>query len=301
MRTWLAILLVAIVLAPAARGADETAPPRLAKERVILSTDYGDLVLALYPDIAPRHVEQILKLVRLGAYDTTRFFRIEPGFIIQLSHIQDRIAPLTREQADGEQNLPAEFSSTLRHRLGSLSMARWDDPNSARSSFSILLGNAPHLDGQYTLFGHVESGGSVLQSIANVPRRDTTPIKRITIRQARIDENIDAYYAQNPFDPVVPVIFGDSGLDIEQKSIESQSALLFVLGAIIVISLAGYFLYPRLNNKHLLALLMLTTLISSFGLLILTLPLAGHYAWLSTALFFGLFGLFKLMSRFENR
>ncbi len=302
MRAWVTIIALTLAWTAISRADDGATTPRVAKERIVFSTNHGDLVLALYPDVAPRHVEQIINLVRLGAYDTTRFFRIEPGFIIQLSHIQDRQLLLTREQAEAEKALPAEFSTTLRHQLGSLSMARWEDPNSARSSFSIMLGNAPHLDGQYTIFGHLESGGSVLQSMLDVPRRDTAPTKRITVHRARVEDNIDAYYALNPRDPVAPVTDHSTAIDTADSLDASTSrALNFILLAVLAISLTGYFLYPRLTNRHLLSLLMLITLVSGFGLIIVSLPLTQHYTWLSVAIFFGMFGLFKLMSRFENR
>ena len=87
------------------------AEPRAAKEHVVMSTDYGDLVLALYPDVAPAHVAQILKLVKLGAYDSTHFFRIIPGFIVQLSDVNNRTRPLSVEQAAAVVPINAEFSN----------------------------------------------------------------------------------------------------------------------------------------------------------------------------------------------
>src|SRR5262249_52345369 len=106
----LAGLLVAAVPVPA-----DQPSPRLAPERIVLHTPAGDAVLALYPDIAPRHVEQILRLVRLGAYDSTHFFRVIPNFVVQLSIVQDRTLPLTAEQRAAIQRIPAEFSSLSHH------------------------------------------------------------------------------------------------------------------------------------------------------------------------------------------
>ena len=71
------------------------AETRVDKERIILYTKYGHLVLALYPDVAPKHVAQIKNLVKLGAYNSTYFFRIEDGFVIQLSDILNRRHPLS--------------------------------------------------------------------------------------------------------------------------------------------------------------------------------------------------------------
>ena len=60
--------------------------------------------------------------------------------------------------------LPGEFSNDVKHTFGTLSMGRYDDPNSATSSFSILLGDAPHLDGQYAIFGRITRGEAALQA-----------------------------------------------------------------------------------------------------------------------------------------
>ena len=82
-RRWIGpTVVLALLLAPASLTAQTT--PRVADERVILHTNAGDIVLALYPDAAPAHVAQFLKLVRLGVYDTTRFLRVIPGFLVQI-------------------------------------------------------------------------------------------------------------------------------------------------------------------------------------------------------------------------
>src|SRR6516165_7393641 len=79
-------------------------------ERVILRTSCGDLVLALYPDVAPKHVEQFLTLVRLGVYDGTCFHRIDPGFVAQNAGAFDRRGALTPAQQAAIHKIPAEFS-----------------------------------------------------------------------------------------------------------------------------------------------------------------------------------------------
>lgn len=159
--------------------------PKLADERIRLRTSMGDIVLALYPEVAPKHVAQILRLVKLGVYDGMHFHRVEPGFVAQLSGHHDRETPLTPGQAAAVTRIPAEFSS-IRHRRGILSMARFDDPDSAETSFSILLGPAPHLDGKYTVFGHVESGLDVVAAIERVERHVTRPKRRVSLHRAEV-------------------------------------------------------------------------------------------------------------------
>ena len=133
-----------LALAFAAVGA--TASPEKAVPRVIFHTIAGDLVFALYPTVAPRTVEQFLTLNRAGVYDTTHFRRLEPGFVLQTGTAEDRTIPLNITQKALIHKLPCECAPGVRHRRGVLSLARPDDdPNGGETSFSILLGDAPHL------------------------------------------------------------------------------------------------------------------------------------------------------------
>ena len=206
---WVAALLSWIVLAtwaPSAFG--DTAPARVGTQRVVLETDFGDLVLALYPDIAPHHVGRILDLARSGAYDGTQFYRIILGYHLQTSSVFNRRESLSPEQLAATAPLAAEFSN-IPHVPGTLSMSRNpDDPNSASSSFMIFLGPGPKLDGRYTVFGRLESGASVAARIQEVPTGDDSrPERRVTIRKARIVVDIESYYEQNPRDPITETSF----------------------------------------------------------------------------------------------
>ena len=158
-----------------------------AKERATLHTPKGDIVLKFYPSIAPQTVAQIIALIRAGDFDTTHFVRVEPGFVIQTSNVYDRTVPLSDAQRKLIHPLPAEFNG-VHHRRGILSMAREDNNiNSGESSFSILLGDAPHLDSKYTVFGEVESGMDVVAAIEKTPiSPDHRPLQRMTIRKAEI-------------------------------------------------------------------------------------------------------------------
>jgi cyclophilin family peptidyl-prolyl cis-trans isomerase len=153
---------------------------KVGDERVLLHTNRGDLVLGLYDSVAPKHAAQIRKLVRAGVYDSTTIFRVEPGFLVQVVNAQNRQKALSKEQHAAISPIPAEFSK-LKHRPGVLSMARDDDDvNSAETSFSIMLGRAPELDGKYTIFGEVLWGQPLLAMIARDPtdarKRPFTPI-----------------------------------------------------------------------------------------------------------------------------
>ncbi len=193
-RRWLPLLFAGLAgFAGLAAGRSAAAQegggagPRLSDERILLRTTRGDLVLALYPDVAPRHAAQILKLVRLGVYDSTWFHRVEPGYVVQLSNAENGKRPLSPEQRAAISKLPAEFSKVL-HRPGSLSMARQpDDPNSGETSFSILLQAAPHLDGKYTVFGEVVWGMPLVQMVSSEPRDSRgTPVDPPVVEQALV-------------------------------------------------------------------------------------------------------------------
>jgi peptidylprolyl isomerase len=167
---------------PAAKG------PPVGDERILLHTNRGDLVLGLYDSIAPKHAAQIRKLVRLGVYDTTSIFRVEPGFVAQVVNAQNRKSALTPAQHAAIAPIPAEFSKLVQHRAGVLSMAHDDDDvNSAETSFSFVLGRARELDGKFTVFGEVEFGQGLLTKIQHEPRdQQNRPYYPIVIERGEV-------------------------------------------------------------------------------------------------------------------
>jgi peptidylprolyl isomerase len=112
----------------------------------------GDVVIKLRPDLAPGHVERITELANSGFYDGVKFHRVIPGFMAQGGDPTG-----TGTSGSHLPNLKAEFSDAP-HARGAVSMARTSDPNSANSQFFIVFDDATFLDGQYTLWGEVESG-----------------------------------------------------------------------------------------------------------------------------------------------
>lgn len=142
----------------------------------------GRVVINLRPDIAPKHVERIKELTRKKFYDGLVFHRVIDGFMAQGGD------PEGRGTGGSGQNLPAEFSSEP-HIRGTVSMARASHPDSADSQFFIVLDDAPHLDGQYTVWGQVVSGMEHVDSIkkADPSNRSGTvknPDKILTLRIA---------------------------------------------------------------------------------------------------------------------
>ncbi len=162
-----AVLLLSLLFpaACATTSAPDSTVPAVSAPRVSMQTNAGTLTLELFPDSAPKTVEQFVKLVRAGVYDGAYFYRLDRGFVLQTSEPQtERATPLTAEQRALIHPLALE-AMTLVHRRGVLSLAHRDDPNSGETSFSILLGDAPHLDGKYTIFGMLQGSEEVLEQI----------------------------------------------------------------------------------------------------------------------------------------
>ena len=154
------------------------------KNNAVISTQFGDIVLEFFDDIAPKHVESFKLHTHNGYYDGTTFHRVIPGFMIQggdpLTRSDDKSRHGTggnaakffgigTESDESSWDLPAEFSSTP-HERGILSMARSQNPDSGGSQFFICVADARFLDNQYTVFGKVVSGMDVVDAIVSTPR-----------------------------------------------------------------------------------------------------------------------------------
>ena len=157
----------------------------LAAYRAVLDTTHGRIAIDMYPDRAPNHVRNFLRLVDAGVYDGIAFHRVVPGFVIQSGHLPTRRAPLTDRQQRFVQNLQPEFNDT-RHVRGIVSMARLDDPASASTSFFVVTAAAPALDGVYTVFGVVVEGLDVVDRIEAVATEGETPVERVEIVDAEV-------------------------------------------------------------------------------------------------------------------
>jgi cyclophilin family peptidyl-prolyl cis-trans isomerase len=155
---------------------------------VLIRTTVGDITLEMNPDLAPEHVRNFLKLVASGWYDRTAFHRIAPGFVIQAGVGATRAEGRTHPADKWVHKLKGEFSHAELHIRGTLSMARASDPDSADTSFFIVLGAAPHLDGKYTIFGKVVDGFDTIELIEKAPRNGETPLQRIEIIEAIIKQ-----------------------------------------------------------------------------------------------------------------
>ncbi len=194
---------------------------------VRLTTDPGEMLGVFYPELAPHHVDSFIHLSRSGFYTGTKFHRIVPGFVIQggdpnskdmdprndgtggprlsdvlnkddallLDKVNQMLAARGYAGIDGEALLKAEFSKTVKHMRGSLSMARGRDVDSAGSQFFVCVANTSQLDGQYTIFGYVFKGMEVADIIVGGEKNPAAgrdaPAIPIAILKVEIIEGVD--------------------------------------------------------------------------------------------------------------
>lgn len=150
MTRFLAFALALSVVLGIGMAQAQTSPD--PENTLILELESGRVMIALRPDLAPKHVERVKRLAREGFYDGLTFHRVIDGFMAQTGD----------PRGDGTggskyEDLPAEFTPTPFER-GVVGAARTADPNSANSQFFIMFDRAPHLDGKYTVWGQVIDG-----------------------------------------------------------------------------------------------------------------------------------------------
>ena len=145
----------------------------------------GEIVLSFFPDVAPNHVANFIKLAKDKFYDGTTFHRVIPGFMIQGGDPNSKTPDRASHGMGGPgHRVQAEFNSKP-HKRGTLSMARSNDPDSAGSQFFICVADANFLDWKYTAFGEVVSGMEVADKVVNMKRdgRDN-PLERVEVKVA---------------------------------------------------------------------------------------------------------------------
>ena len=125
---------------------------------LVLETTKGNVTIQMRPDLAPNHVARIKELANSGFYDGVVFHRVIDGFMAQTGD------PTGTGSGGMGELLKSEFSKEP-HVRGSVSMARTNDPNSARSQFFIVFKDSNFLDGQYTVWGKVTSGMEFVDKI----------------------------------------------------------------------------------------------------------------------------------------
>jgi peptidyl-prolyl cis-trans isomerase B (cyclophilin B) len=170
------------------------ATPDEMRKTVTLKTTLGAIKIEMEPDWAPNHVRNFLKLTATGWYNGTAFHRIVKDFVVQGGMADSRGA--AGSSPNGAHHpadrwvrpLKGEFSHDVKHTRGIVSMARGDDPDSATTSFFLMLGTAAHLDGQYSAFGRIVEGLEVLEAFEKEPLDGESPKRRLEIIEATVDQ-----------------------------------------------------------------------------------------------------------------
>ena len=129
--------------------------------------ELGQIVVELRPDKAPKTVENFLSLVESGFFMGLIFHRVIKGFMIQGGGMTPEFDQKPCKAIRGEFIANGYMQNDLKHKRGTLSMARTSDPDSASSQFFIMHEDAPHLDAQYAAFGQVVEGMEVVDKIAS--------------------------------------------------------------------------------------------------------------------------------------
>lgn len=154
---------------------------------VIIEMENNKLIkLELYPEIAPKTVENFISLVKKGFYDGLTFHRVIENFMIQGGD------PLGTGMGGPGYSIKGEFKANgfendLKHTRGVISMARSNDPNSAGSQFFIMHQDSPHLDGNYAAFGKVIAGIEEVDQIASLKTDNSDkPIDKVIMKKVTV-------------------------------------------------------------------------------------------------------------------
>jgi len=220
-RAFVLLLLVFTLMMGAA--AAQAADPIFAR----METGEGDILLVFYPELAPHHVDNFVHLANTGFFDGSKFHRIVPGFVIQggdpnskdsdprndgmggptmtdvltdqewklVEEVNDMLEKKGYAGLDGPANLKAEFSQSVKHMRGTLSMARSQNVDSAGSQFFVCVDKTTQLDGKYTVFGHVVMGIEVADIIVSAEKNPSAgrdaPRNPVAINKMTIIEGLD--------------------------------------------------------------------------------------------------------------
>ncbi len=161
---------------------------------ITLETDYGNMIMLLF-DETPVHKQNFVDLAEAGVYDGNTFHRVIEHFMIQSGDPSTSNIPPEWDPDIIPPHLPAEINPRFSHLRGTVGAARYGGErnpmkNSSPTQFYIVRHDraAPHLDGEYTIFGQVMSGLEVIDTIAVVPTDDKDkPLDDIRINRVRVD------------------------------------------------------------------------------------------------------------------
>lgn len=158
---------------------------RNSENYLYIDLQYGRVIVELFPEIAPKHVDRIKTLARQGFYDGVVFHRVIDGFMAQTGDPTG-----TGTGGSDYPDLRAEFSDEP-HIRGAVSMARAASPNSANSQFFIVTADSRFLDGQYTIFGRVVQGMELVDRIKKGDGQSGLVISPDKMARVRVAKDVE--------------------------------------------------------------------------------------------------------------
>lgn len=295
MNRYLKILLGLLFLigtVPATYAQSNNAPIKLARERIVLHTSLGDIVIALYFELAPAHSRRIALLSQSGAYDSAWVNFIDPGHFVAISPVKDRHNPLTPQQSAYLSPLP--FVETgLVHERGTVAMIpEGSTRDSAESALVLVTGRATPLDGKATIVGHIERGHEALDRIEKTPLdRTGVPLQDIQIIRARVVDSVEQL-DRSAKEYTLP--------GIEYFRAMRTDPWINFFGGIFLIGLLCFVFGRKVEAYWVAPCGLLVALIGGYGIFVWINPRASGLAGLPYLAFFGMLALFRLMGQFER-
>ncbi len=199
MKKILVVLMTVLILcAGALAGCSGNEEISTEHSFVKMTLEQGDIIIELYPEVAPKSVKHFLECVKSGYYEGKVFHRTIPGLIQGGSADGFGVGGSGRTvQGEFTEN---GFENNLKHERGVISMARTNDPNSASGQFFIMTSAQEYLDGKYATFGKVVEGIEIADEIAAMPTRGLNHDELITkpvIKNAEILKNYTPVATEN--------------------------------------------------------------------------------------------------------
>ncbi len=154
---------------------------------VTMKTTLGTIKIQMHPEWAPNTVRNFLMLTETGWYNGTAFHRVVKDFVAQGGADTSRAENAEPPNDRWVHNIKGEFRDDVKHERGIVSMARGDDPDSANTSFFLMLGAAPHLDGKYGAFAKIIEGMEVLDAFDKLELNGEAPAHRVEVISATVD------------------------------------------------------------------------------------------------------------------
>lgn len=170
---------------PAGEPFDKATATDMSGQCVLLETEAGAIQLEMLADFAPETVRNFLNLVATGAFDTTTFSRVVPGFVVQGGNLATR-TKITPELAERSRRTILDEPNHVEHVRGIISMARPETPNGATTNFFILVGDGAHLNGKFAAFARVISGMDVADAINHAAVENEKPTKPVRLKRALV-------------------------------------------------------------------------------------------------------------------